>query len=81
MLCLLIADSASLHGSARRAPSASSPRYSPIPEVSITQVGTAVALGVLLDTLIVRTILIPASLLTIGERVAARPAQNRRARR
>jgi RND superfamily putative drug exporter len=29
----------------------------------------AVALGVLLDTLVVRTVLVPASLLTIGERV------------
>lgn len=40
-----------------------------IPAVDITEVGVAVALGVLLDALVVRTVLVPASLLTIGERV------------
>jgi putative drug exporter of the RND superfamily len=40
-----------------------------IPQVNVTQMGAGVALGVLLDTMIVRTVLVPASLLTIGERV------------
>ncbi len=34
-------------------------------------VGVAMALGVLLGTLVVRTMLVPTSLLTIGERVVS----------
>lgn len=49
---------------------------SQLASVSVAEVGVAVAFGVLLATLLVRTVLVPAMLLTIGDRVCwpARPA-------
>jgi RND superfamily putative drug exporter len=40
-----------------------------LPSVSLVEVGSAVALGVLLDTLVVRTVIVPALLLTGGDRI------------
>lgn len=39
------------------------------PQVDITEVGTAVAIGVLIDTLLVRTVLMPATFLTFKEAI------------
>jgi putative drug exporter of the RND superfamily len=39
------------------------------PQVSIDEVGTAVAIGVLLDTLLVRTVVVPATFLTLREAI------------
>jgi RND superfamily putative drug exporter len=40
-----------------------------IPTVAVAEVGSAVVVGVLVDTLLVRTVLVPAALLTIGDRI------------
>jgi RND superfamily putative drug exporter len=40
-----------------------------LPNVTVTEVGTAAALGVLLDTMLVRTVQVPAAFLSIGSRV------------
>jgi RND superfamily putative drug exporter len=40
-----------------------------LPSVLVAEVGIAVVIGVLVDTLLVRTVLVPASILVIGERV------------
>jgi RND superfamily putative drug exporter len=39
------------------------------PIVAVTEVASAIVIGVLVDTLLVRTVLVPAALLTIGDRV------------
>jgi RND superfamily putative drug exporter len=40
-----------------------------LPYIPVTEVGSAVAIGVLIDTLLARTLLVPASMLAIGNRI------------
>jgi RND superfamily putative drug exporter len=51
-----------------------------LPLVSLTEIGVTVAIGVLLDTFLVRTLLVPALVLEIGDRVWWPSALARRAR-
>jgi putative drug exporter of the RND superfamily len=47
------------------------------PQVDVTEVGIAVAIGVLLDTLLVRTVVVPATFLTIKEAIWWPPGRSR----
>jgi putative drug exporter of the RND superfamily len=49
-----------------------------LPVIVLTQIGVIVGIGVLLDTLLVRTLVVPAIALLLGERFwwPARPAQS-----
>ena len=40
-----------------------------LPLVTLTEIGFTIAIGVLIDTFIVRTLLVPALVLEIGDRV------------
>jgi len=47
------------------------------PQVDVTEVGIAVAIGVLLDTLLVRTVVVPATFLTLKEAIWWPPGRSR----